>query len=186
MVRVKRYIAHTRTCHYTVPTHACAEGPTPTIPPGRTAAPTPTHACPIESACRHLSTYPLGEAAERQRREQDVRTGQGQGEASKAKDAKQAQPDTCAGPKARGSAPPHQHPTQHNVPRRAQSHAGHPSRGTPNERAHPATRAADGAGPTPHRRSPEYRAPSARHGHQRTRRATGAPLTGIPGGAPGG
>ena len=96
-----------------------------------------TDACPIESACRHLSTYPLGEAAERQRREQDVRTGQGQGEASKAKDAKQAQPETCAGPKARGSAPPHQHPTQHNVPRRAQSHAGHPSRGTPNERHTP-------------------------------------------------
>ena len=59
-----------------------------TIPPGRIAAPTP--ACrrphmPSESACISTYPYPLGEAAERRGREQDVRTGKGQGKAKQGK-----------------------------------------------------------------------------------------------------
>jgi hypothetical protein len=73
--------------------NSCMRGGSDTNDPPWEDRSADTHACRTRSACRHLSTYPLGEAAERQGREQDVRTGKGQGEASKAKDAKQAKPN---------------------------------------------------------------------------------------------
>ena len=76
--------------------NSCMRGGSDTNDPPWEDRSADTHACRTWAACRHLSTYPtypLGEAAERQGREQDVRTGKGQGEASKAKDAKQAKPN---------------------------------------------------------------------------------------------